>query len=143
MIRRFLRLSRSDRRLTARIVLLLAAIRLGLWVLPFSTLRRQLRTSIPAAACPPALVAVPVERLARLVEACSRVVPGATCLTQSLAVQFLLGRAGHPSVIRIGVARNNVRGFEAHAWVDYQGQVLLDHSANIARYRILASFPAA
>ena len=143
MIRRFLRLSRSDQRLTVRIVLLLAAIRLGLWLLPFSTLRRLLRTSLPAAACQPALVAVPVERLARLVHGCSRVVPGATCLTQSLAVQFLLERAGHTSVIRIGVARSSVRGFEAHAWVDCHGQVLLDHPADIARYTVLASFPAA
>src|SRR5216684_2901159 len=125
MIRPFLRLGWSDQKLIVRIVLLLTGIRVGLWLLPFSVLRRQLRTGLPAVAFPSALVAVPVERLARLVNACSRVVPRATCLTQSLAVQFLLERAGYASVIRIGVARNDGCGFEAHAWVDCHGQVLL------------------
>jgi hypothetical protein len=143
MTRRFLRLSWSDQRLLVRIVLLLTAIRVGLWLLPFSVLRRQLHTGLPFGAFPPALIAARAERVARLVAASSRVVPGATCLTQSLAVQFLLKRAGHASVIRIGVARNDACGFEAHAWVDCHGHVLLDHPADVARYTVLASFPAA
>jgi transglutaminase superfamily protein len=143
MIRRFLRLSWSDQRLIVRMVLLLTAIRAGLWLLPFDVLRRRLRTGFPLGTFPSAPIVVPVERLARLVAASSRVVPGATCLTQSLAVQFLLTRAGYASVIRLGVARNDACGFEAHAWVDCHGQVLLDHPADIARYTVLASFPAA
>src|SRR5204863_897849 len=42
---------------------------------------------------------------------------GATCLTQALAVQFLLSRSGCPSDLRIGVTREDDGRFFAQAWV--------------------------
>src|SRR5437867_11533874 len=41
-LRKFLRLSANDRRLLVSAALLLGAIRLGLWLLPFQTLRQLL-----------------------------------------------------------------------------------------------------
>jgi hypothetical protein len=38
-----------------RIVFLLTVVRMGLWLLPFSELRRQLRSGLPVAAFPPTL----------------------------------------------------------------------------------------
>jgi len=43
-----------------------------------------------------------------------------TCLEESLAVWFLLGREGIPTQVRVGV-RNDAKKFEAHAWVEYAG----------------------
>jgi hypothetical protein len=42
-----------------------------------------------------------------------------TCLVQALALKYLAPETH----LRIGVANQN--GFEAHAWVEYQGQVIL------------------
>ncbi len=48
----------------------------------------------------------------------ARLVPAATCLTQALSMQVLLGRAGYPSRLYIGVKKSVKGGFEAHAWVE-------------------------
>ena len=140
MIDRLLRLSPAERRLLPRLVLLLAAIRLSLWLVPFSLVRRLLRQRWLAAAFPPGLVHAPAGRLAWAVHVASRPVPAATCLTQSLALQFLLTRSGRPSSLRIGVAKNAQSGFLAHAWVDHCGQTLPDRPEEVARYTPLTSW---
>ena len=139
MMSRFLRLVPSERALLLRVLLLLAAIRLVLWVAPLSLLRALLSQPLIAAAFPPPLVHVPVERLAWAVQAASRPIPAASCFTQSLALQFLLSRSGHASSIRIGVAKDPESGFQAHAWVDCGGQILLNRPEEVAGYKRLAS----
>lgn len=139
MTSRFLRLLPSERSLLLRVLLLLTAIRVALWVAPFALLRGLLSQPLLAAAFPPHLVHVPVERLAWAVQAASRPIPAASCLTQSLALQFLLARSGHASSIRIGVAKDAERGFRAHAWVDCGGQILLNRPEEVAGYTRLAS----
>ena len=47
----------------------------------------------------------------------------ATCLEQSLALWYLLGRQRISSRIRVGVRRQAGK-FEAHAWVEYEGEAL-------------------
>jgi hypothetical protein len=65
----------------------------------------------------------------------ARFVPRASCLTQALAVQYLLGRNGDASVIRVGVANSPDRGFEAHAWVIKDGRVLIGgDNEEVARF---------
>jgi hypothetical protein len=46
-----------------------------------------------------------------------------TCLEESLALWYLLGRQNIWSSLRIGV-RKHAENFEAHAWVEYQGEAL-------------------
>lgn len=58
----------------------------------------------------------------------AKVIPGATCLTQALALRFLMVRAGEGCTIRIGVRETNDRPFDAHAWVIYQGRALIGGS---------------
>ena len=53
---------------------------------------------------------------ARVVLGISRRVPAASCLTQALALQYLLARRGLHSELRIGV-RKEGRDFRAHAWL--------------------------
>jgi hypothetical protein len=60
------------------------------------------------------------------VEVASRRPPGVkSCLNQALAAQVLLGRRGHPSLVHIGVARGERGQFQAHAWVESGGQVVI------------------
>ena len=49
---------------------------------------------------------LPVSRLEWAVRAAGRRVPMASCLTQALALQFLLGRSGHFSEVLIGVRKD-------------------------------------
>lgn len=64
-------------------------------------------------------------QLARRIERLARAVPGASCLTQALALRYLLARAGHGSELHIGVRRDAAGRFAAHAWVSVNGRVVI------------------
>ena len=49
----------------------------------------------------------------------------ANCLKKSLLTWWLLGRRGIATELKIGVNKET-GGFNAHAWVEYRGNVLID-----------------
>jgi hypothetical protein len=55
------------------------------------------------------------------------------CLERSITLWWLLRRAGIPSELRIGARKNDSR-FEAHAWIELDGQVLNDSPEVHAHY---------
>lgn len=63
---------------------------------------------------------------ARMIEAAARhgIVRG-NCLSQSVALWWILLRRGLPVELRIG-ARRAGRGLEAHAWVELRGEMVND-----------------
>jgi Transglutaminase-like superfamily len=134
-LRAFIGLQPGERGLVLRTLLLVAAIRVALWVMPFQRLQRfvgswiswkHLTLSIPND--------MPVGRLVWAVRAASRRIPAASCLTQSLALHCLLTRAGHRSEVLIGVTKDMESGFGAHAWVEYAGQPLLSGPEEVEQY---------
>ncbi|MDB5011694.1 MAG: hypothetical protein JWR67_776 [Mucilaginibacter sp.] len=58
------------------------------------------------------------------------------CLSQSLAMRFILNRKGIESELRIGVSINNGL-FNAHAWLERKKLLLNDHPSIISTYFIL------
>ena len=136
-MRKFWRLSSAERGLLISAAILLAEIRSALWLLPWrrvSGLRRWPHMFRPRR--------FSVERLEWAVRNSSRLVPGATCLTQALTLQHLLARADYPSIIHIGVAKKPDRGFEAHAWVEHGGLTLLNSASEVAHYSRLLTVEA-
>jgi hypothetical protein len=102
-----------------------AAVRLGLWTLPFPLMQKRLASLGRARR---QNRAVDRDAVCLAVQRVSRLVPEATCLTQALAAQVLLARRGFESVLRIGVARGDgtVGIVKAHAWLeDQRGAVLI------------------
>lgn len=55
----------------------------------------------------------------------ARLVPGAACLAQALALRYLLTRGDIECLIRIGVKPDSGKGFGAHAWVIHEGRCIL------------------
>ena len=109
--------------------MVLVAVRLGLWIVPFASLRRWTarlaRPRDPSSGAVP----VPAERIAWAVRAAGRRVPGGqNCLARALTAQTLLARYGHPAWLRIGVAHTTQQGFHAHAWVETRDGVVLRES---------------
>jgi hypothetical protein len=96
---------------------------LSLRVLPFSRILARataVARRVPHGSCDP-----DPARVAWLVEVASRYVPvDATCLRKALVLAWLLARRGVGTTLRIGVARSN-RTLSAHAWLEWQGRVLL------------------
>ena len=119
----FLRLPAADRSLSIRAAGWLIAARVALWTLPFARVqalvaRAGARTGVPGAA---------PGRLAWAVETTARSIPKASCLTQALAAQVMLERAGEHPELKIGVATDK-GSFEAHAWLELHGRPLVgDH----------------
>ncbi len=119
-LRKFARLSADDRRLVIRTTILMSGLRLGLCLLPFRRLIARCEQKQP-----PPHDAISPERVVWAVQAASRYVPRATCLVQALTAKVLLESAGLPADVHLGVAKTREQGLEAHAWVEFQGQVVI------------------
>lgn len=80
-----------------------------------------------------------ISSIAWAITVASRYIPRATCLVQGLATQVLLAREGIPSDLCIGVAREDPSLFEAHAWVETGGRIVIGGYRQ-DRYTRLTSF---
>ncbi|NLG50448.1 MAG: lasso peptide biosynthesis B2 protein [Chloroflexi bacterium] len=130
---RFFRLPATRRRLFIQAARWLVVVRLGLWVLPFRKLQ-PLVARLRGVPRGPVDAAV-MREVAWAVQAASRYVPAATCLTQALTGQILLQRRGYPAQVEIGVAKDESGQFMAHAWLRCDGVVLIGGSAaSLRRY---------
>jgi hypothetical protein len=137
-IRQFTELPAVERKLLLRAFAMVAALRLVLWFIPFRFARRLLsrrRTTVSRA-----LAAIPVKRLSWAVQAAAKRIPGASCLTQALALHWLLARAGHSADLRIGVAKDAAGGFASHAWLEHEGEILIGDNGELDRYSPILAF---
>ena len=115
-MRKFFRRSPAEQWLLLKTLLLVAAIRTGLFVIPYRTLRRILARIMRRR---------PVDRRSRasieLIASCvgtaSRYVPRATCLTQALAAQLLMpaGDIGRSSASALRATAGG-RSTRTHGW---------------------------
>lgn len=121
---------------------LVLVVRLLLWILPSPIIVRWVRraaggtagTRVPSA---------PMLSVIWAIDAVSRRVPGASCLTQAVAAQLLLHRQGYDSKLCLGVGGTNGR-FTAHAWVERRGRVLIggEGASGLTRLPDIANGPA-
>lgn len=119
-LRRFAALPPSERRLALRALAVVVWVRVRLTASSFPTVDRLTRER-------PVRDAVGRHSAARIgsaVQAASAYVPGATCLTQALAARVLLSSEGHPSRLRLGMARID-GSLQAHAWLESDGTIVV------------------
>ena len=137
-MRKFLRLSTHDKALalealgwvaSARLLLLLS-FRRAVALTAFLDARWPAETEDDPAA--------QIIRLSRLVQRVSRAVPGATCLTQALALKWMLTRRRIACRLRIGVRHDPGGAFAAHAWLEMRShEVILGGTQSPEHYRAL------
>jgi hypothetical protein len=94
-------------------------------MLPFQFLQRLVAYMVQGGARLQQAPQTSIDSIAWAVTVASRYVPAATCLTQALAVQGLLAGRGHPACLCIGLARSAAGRFQAHAWVECAGRVVI------------------
>src|SRR5262245_46482128 len=133
---KFLRSPARDQLLLTKTLLLLGFIRLALSLLPFRLLDWLLR-GLSRTIYKKAGVEKEVDRIAWAVSSVSRCIPHATCLTQALTAQVLLVRSGCASQLQIGVTKSTDGRLEAHAWVEFNNQVLVGNITDLGRYKRL------
>ena len=110
----------------ARCLAVVAVVRLGLTLSSYNRVRdRVMRLEARGDAGIGDL-----RRVAWGVAAAARLVPGASCLTQALAGQYLLARQGKASKITIGIERDSGPRLKAHAWLMSGDHIVLGGSIN-------------
>jgi transglutaminase superfamily protein len=120
---RIAKLKFRDYVLTFCVLVWTTAVRVGLSTLRFRTVRSLMMVRARLSAD-----RYTVDQIVWAVRAVSRYVPNATCLTQALVAQRFLIRSGHRCRLRLGVSKDAVRGFEAHAWVECGERVVIGES---------------
>ena len=102
-------------------------VRAGLRFLPLPAWERM-ADRLSSARSAEGSASATAQDVAWAVRSASRVVPGATCLTQALAAKLVLSRRGYASRLRIGVARGPGHQLRAHAWLEANGLVVVGGS---------------
>ncbi len=106
-------------------LLIVALVRLGLTFLTY----RRVRQLFPSGGGREPASMAEMRKTAWVVTAASRIVPGATCLTQAIAGQHILSRYGKSSEIRIGVHQRSIFKPDAHAWLISGRHIVLGGAA--------------
>jgi hypothetical protein len=140
-LRNFFKLSGGDRHLVTISFILLATVRLGLWLLPFQNLLKLLqRMSKPNFLLSPQEKSqISISKIIWAINAASRYMPGGVkCLARALSAQILMSYHGYTPELRIGVAKKEGE-LEAHAWLEYQGKVAIGYLPDLSRFIPLPS----
>src|SRR5580704_9245429 len=128
---RYRALDPNARRLFRSAALLLPVIRASLRFRGYKKTQQWLQWRLAQKRTAFATPSSPVSQLDQSLSTTCRMVHSAahygpirpTCLEESLALWFLLNEQGISPQLRIGVRKTDDK-FEAHAWVEYQGQTL-------------------
>ena len=73
-------------------------------------------------------------RIAWLAKRASNFVPGATCLVQALAGKVIFGLYSYEPTIVIGVKKGDLGDIHSHAWLEYDGQIIIGNLEDIDEY---------
>jgi hypothetical protein len=139
-LRRFRRLSRSDRRLLAEALATLALSSAAIRLLPFRRIA-ELASRRPARAQAAGASTQWGRRVRWAVNAWGKRVPWrAVCFQRGLAAHLMLRRRGLPSVLHYGVTQDGDQGLAAHVWVSLGGYAVTG-GEDAPRFSRLASFP--
>jgi len=136
-LRRYLAVPLREKWFAFCVYLLIWAVRLSLWVMPFRLILKRVRVVIPLTGL--AVDSSAVERVSSRVKQLSVYVPRATCLTQALTTMILLERARQPASLIFGVAKETEDNLVAHAWVESAGSVVIGGGKDLTRFSLLVS----
>ena len=118
--------------LLARATLTMCATAIAIRLLPPSLWRRFMRATRAGAAATHR--APSISDILRAVNRASRIIPGGqNCLVRAFTARVLMARAGLDAQLTLGVSKTEGGDFEAHAWLQHQGRVLIGEGT-VERY---------
>ena len=133
-LRKLRELTVEERVLLVQAAACLLCLRLLLFILPFRHVNALVRHWSKPGQAP-----IPGGRIAYLINAAANRIPRTTCLPRALVAQILLRRHGHHAELHIGVAKDPSGSFQAHAWVESAGRIIIG-GFEVGRYSRLLSF---
>ena len=140
-LRKFLNLTNGDRYLLISTFILLSLVRLGLFLLPFKTLQKLLSAISQIKTKSNEVDLTNLGKIVGSVNLSSRYMPlGVKCLARALTTQVLMSQYGYLPQLKIGVAKGEQGKLEAHAWVEYQGKLVIGYLPDLSRFIPLSAF---
>ena len=127
----FISSSYQKKKLIIRCLFLLSTIRIGLWVMPFKWINDRYGNEESDQEFEANWNVI--SEIADTVEACSKYVPGATCLTQAFTALRLLRGFDQPCRMAIGAEKQG-DGIKAHAWIEVDNQVVIGKHPDLDRF---------
>lgn len=134
---KFTKLPAEEKILFTKAFFLVTAVRLVLWLIPFKLLQKSLAGSFLPETETRQTDWEKIKNIVRAVRSVSRVVPAATCLTQALAASLLIRSCGEHSELKIGVAKDEQARFQAHAWLETDGRIIIGKLPEHKRFMVL------
>ncbi len=134
LLHKFLARPWADKALLLRALSLVAATRLGLWVLPYRTVHRLVESRNEAVPVTIQEGATYQRRVVAAVESVGRRLLGdKPCLTQALVAQRLLRQGGYETSLHLGVTKDG-QTLLAHAWLEREGYVVIGGGHSQVQY---------
>lgn len=118
-------------------LLLVVAVRFSLSLTSFKWTRRVLESRLLWRVQMRGANPYRIKNCSRAIGLASKIVPKATCLTQALALQALLKLCGKTAELRLGVSQDFVGTFDAHAWLELDGEILIGNKPGLGNYSVL------
>ncbi|MFU2191319.1 lasso peptide biosynthesis B2 protein [Methanobacterium sp. MZD130B] len=122
---RFIKLPSREKKLALETLFWVLTIRIMVWIFPFQYVQKKVQKIAKHLASDQKKISI--HKIRSMIVNISRYVPRATCLVQALVGYILYTKHGYNTQIKIGVLTEN-GVFEAHAWLEYQGGVVLGQS---------------
>jgi hypothetical protein len=138
-LQKFIALPWRGEVLYLKTALWLLAVKIGLCLLPFNRLRTWMTSSSQPDGKPQDInglytVILAIERISQFL------VPlRINCLPQALVGHRLLRQQGFDVELKIGVLKNHGDQISAHAWLEYQGQVILGDLKGLEQFAVFPS----
>lgn len=125
----FIKLSSQDKILAIESIFWITVVRLMIWIFPFTFVHKSVQNMTNSISKKDSKTEpmIPIQRIKFMILLSSRYVPRATCLVKALAGYIMFSRYGYTTLIKIGVL-NEDGVFEAHAWLEHCGIVILGES---------------
>jgi hypothetical protein len=139
MIRCFRRRPMGEIRLCLRAFGAFTLTAMALHWVSLPTLRRRLWRALSVNVQLSESERLPMTRVLRCAAVASKLAPmPATCLARALVVEALLRRHGYAVQMRIGVRRPESQSFAAHAWLEYEGKIVVGGPESlVGQYHVL------
>lgn len=90
----------------------------------YQTIRKRLVRPCPVDPQPERRTTV--ARICHATMSVARFIPDASCLTQTISCQAILSWKNIPTTITLGLQNNEGGSFNAHAWLNWNGIVVLE-----------------
>lgn len=135
----FLKLTWTERRLLATAYSVLLLTRFGLWTMSFASLQKRLKKLESLLRWLHQKTQLSPQQIVRAVNVSTAYMPGgAKCLARALTTMTLLESVGYSPELKFGVKKSTDSLIEAHAWVEYEGVVIIGGLNDLAQFSHLS-----